>query len=250
MSEKLVVPTLLNALLKLQSEDDAAPQKVGSSALNPYLELLRQWQVERLQQTYSDFLGDKQFRPACQFFMSDVYGPRDFSQRDHDFERLHESLARYVPESMLRVLRETIELNRLTYSLDQALLAVLVEELGMSQTLTGELYTQAYRRCDNYAAREQQIDRLVKLVRETGRVTKLPLVGVSLKLARKPAQRAGWSAVYDFLAYGLNASQSIDDIAPLAEAIERRERWILEQIYAGNPDPFNPDEPQTLALPN
>jgi hypothetical protein len=240
MSEKYVVPTLLKALIKMQSEEAAGAQSVEASKLDPRSVLLRQWQVERLQRTYSDFLEDKRFRPASQFFMSEVYAPRDFSQRDHDFERLHDSLARYVPEAMLRVLRETIELNRLTHNLDHDLLTVLVGELGMDGNLTADLYAQAYRLCDNYAAREQQIALLAHLVREVGRATKLPLVGVALRLARKPAQKAGWSALYDFLLSGYRASQPIDDISPLAAAIEQRELRILEQIYAGNPNPFEP----------
>ena len=50
--------------------------------------LLRQWQAARLARTYTDLLASERFGKAAQFFLSDLYGPKDFSSRDEEVERI------------------------------------------------------------------------------------------------------------------------------------------------------------------
>ena len=69
-----------------------------------YLRLLREWQSERLAHTHADLLADRRFGPACRFFLSDVYAARDFSQRDHDIERMYNSMRLVLPAAMQRAL--------------------------------------------------------------------------------------------------------------------------------------------------
>src|SRR4051794_40704114 len=85
---------------------------VAGVALNPQLTLLRTWQSQRLAQSYADLLADPHASPACRFFLSDIYAPRDFSQRDHDIERIYAYLVRVLPSQALQLLSTVIELNR------------------------------------------------------------------------------------------------------------------------------------------
>ena len=59
-----------------------------------------------------------------------------------------------------------------------------------------------------------------------------------MKLARVPAQRAGWGELYDFLKRGYAAFKQLRDVTTFVRIIAQRERRILDQIYSGNPDPF------------
>ena len=215
-------------------------ERVDGGELDPHLRLLREWQSERLARTYADLLDHPRYGPACRFFLTDVYAPQDFSQRDHDIIRVYESMHRLLPPPLLRVLELVIALNALTHDLDGALLRVLVDELGMDEVLTEEMYTEAYRRCDNYAERSDQIDLVVEIGRGVEELVHKPAVGLALKLARVPARLAGWHEHQDFLERGFHAFKRLDRAEEFLQTISERERRILDRIYAGAPDPFEP----------
>ena len=47
-----------------------------------WLKPLQAWQTRRLERSFARFLQDPVRRPAAHFFLSDVYGDRDFSARE------------------------------------------------------------------------------------------------------------------------------------------------------------------------
>jgi len=225
-------------LRQLQNSEEVRHQTVAPAGLDPHLALLRAWQSERLAKTYADLLADKHTRPAGQFFLSDIYGPRDFTQRDHDAERLHEILSRLVPAPMLKQLTDVIQLNRLSAALDERLMKALFDELGVTGAITPELYAEAYRHCDNEAERARQIDLIVLVLSEAGQGAHWPGVGMGLKLAGGTARKTGWVELYDFLERGYDAFKRIKDVKAFVSTVERRERRILAQIFSGESDPF------------
>jgi hypothetical protein len=122
--------------------------------------------------------------------------------------------------------------------LDCTLLQVLTQEFGVTDIITPEVYVQGYRLCDNYSERLDHINLLVKTMQEVGEGAKRNLVGVTLKLARRPAQRAGWHDLYDFLARGYIACKPMREIKTFVDAIQQRETTIIERIFTNHPDPF------------
>ena len=232
-------PSPAQLLRQLQDSGSIRHEEVTPVGLDPRLALLRAWQSERLAKTYADLLADKHTRPAGLFFLSDIYGPRDFTQRDHDAERLHDILARLVPAPLLRQLTDIIRLNRLSAALDEKLTAVLFEKLGVTDTITAGTYVEGYRRCDNQAERAEQIDLIVVVLTEAAQGAHWPGVGVALKAIGGTARKAGWVELYDFLQRGYDAFRRIKDVKAFVGSIEQRERRILAQIFAGEPDPFS-----------
>jgi hypothetical protein len=228
----------LRVLVDLQRSPETERQEVPGSGLEPRMALLRAWQSERLKHTYADFLADERSAPACQFFLSDVYAPRDFSQRDQDFVQLHALLSRFIPVSLLSLLANSIELVQLSNRLDARLLQALVDNLGLADEITPTLYAAGYRVCDNYAERAYQIDLMFRIIREVGEGARLPLVGITLKAARLPAQRFGWQDLHDFLVRGHAAFRRLGGKNELASTIQMRELRILDRIFAGESEPF------------
>ena len=49
---------------------------------------LRAWQAARFERTYADLMASDRYRPAAEYFLSDLYGPKDFSERDDELARL------------------------------------------------------------------------------------------------------------------------------------------------------------------
>jgi hypothetical protein len=199
---------------------------------------MRSWQSRRLARTYEDLLAHPRYRPACRFFLEDLYGPRDFSQRDHDLRQMHDFLQSFVPDPLIRPLTQTVELHFLTQDLDARLLDVLVHRLGLTDTLTVALYAEGYRLCDNYGERVQQIDRIVQIGELLESIVRLPLIGTAMTVARGPAQRAGWVELTDFLERGYAAFKHMRGATLFLATMRQREMRILDKIYASDPDPF------------
>ena len=235
-------PKILKAVFDLQHREDVRPRLPEDQALDPQLAALRDWQARRLARTYADLLNDPEYAPACRFFLSEIYAARDFSQRDASGEQLYRLLRRYLPDEMLRPLTEALALNRLTNALDADLLQAL-RSIGGAEAITGEAYASAYRLCDNYEERVNQIERIGAILREVGAGARLPLVGFTLRAARLPARRAGWVELYDFLFRGYQAFQPMKDTGFFVDTIEQRERLLLDRIYSRHPDPFSGIEP-------
>jgi hypothetical protein len=207
-------------------------------ALDPQMAILRAWQSDRLRRTYQDLLESPRYRPACLFFLNEIYAPRDFSRRDQDFEQLYHLARLFIPENFMVLFKALFELNSLTNTLDRLLLNALVEELGMQDSITSQLYAEAYRSCDNYQDRKYQIDLLVAVVHDVGRGARDPLVGPTLQLARMPARLGGWQEIYEFAISGYQAFKAMRQPGVFSNAIEKRETHILDLIFAGAENPF------------
>lgn len=216
---------------------------ISHTEMDASLARLRTWQSARLAQTHADLLTSHHYGPACHFFLTDIYAPRDFSQRDQDIEYLYAIMSGFLPEFLLKVVRKAIEMNDLTNELDQALSRVLYADLGVtgndaSPSITPQLYAQAYRICDNYAERSHQIELIGEVGRMVDRGTRIPLVGATLHLARRPARRAGWGELQGFLERGYTAFKHMGRADGFLHTIQAREMAILERIFAHHPDPF------------
>lgn len=238
MGEQFDVRDATQFLYQLQGTGEGQHIDVEATGLDPQLAMLRRWQSARLARTHSDLLADDRYASACRFFLSDIYAPKDFSQRDHDVERMFRFTSKFLPDRTLRSLALVVELNELTNELDEQLLRVLVDDLGVTDSITVAQYATAYRICDNYAERERQIDLIVDIGYSIDRFVHTPLIGTMLRLARGPAHRAGWHELQDFLERGYAAFEDMGDADYFMQAIETREKQILDQIFAGDPHPF------------
>ncbi len=225
-------------LIELRRHTKSKHDKITGVGLSPGMTLLRTWQTERLSHTYSDLLKSRRYGAASQFFLDDIYAPKDFSQRDHDIERMYIFMRRFIPERIIHSLTLAVELNTLTRQLDDALLDALTQ-LGMTDTLTPDLYAKAYRLCNNYNERVVQIERIVEIGQGLGKLARLPLIGMSLRLARGPAHQAGWFELQDFLERGLAAFKTMRGTKEFLRIVEEREMRILDNIFAAAPNPFD-----------
>jgi hypothetical protein len=235
--KKPIDPTRL--LKELQKNEELKHQLAARTELGPQLALLRAWQSRRLAVTYTDLLADPQFNLACNFFLSDVYAPRDFTQRDYDIQRIHSFLSHILPPQTLVLLTASIELITLTATLDNQLSEILFGKLGVTDEITPGLYAEAYRVCDNYPERLHQIQLSRNVLQQVGEGAHMTIVGITMKLAKKPAQSAGWVELYDFLERGYSAFKHMRDIHTFVNTIEQRETTILNRIFSSESDPFN-----------
>ncbi len=205
---------------------------------DPQLLLLRRWQTERLARTYADLRASRRYGPACDFFLSDIYSSTVFGEHLDDIKRVYGLMPKLLPARVVQTVSTAFELYELSEELDQALRQALVDELGMTDGLTAEMYAQGYRVCDNYEQRARQIDLIVETGQGVEYLTQLSRVAWTLRLTRKPAQLAGWGDIHDFLSRGYQAFKHMKGADFFLETIHEREMRILDRIFARHPDPF------------
>lgn len=237
-----VLPSARDAAQLLTHLVEARPGKhvqIEGGGLPPEIKLLREWQSTRLSWTHRDLLEHPRFRPATLFFLSDVYAPRDFSQRNFDIQKAYDAMRKAVPERVVHTLAETIELHQFTDELDAKLVSALYGTLGVIDIITPELYAEAYRICDNYDDRVRQIDMIAAIGRSVDRIVRLPFIGLTLRLAHTPAHLAGWHELQGFLERGFSAFKHMKGAEEFLTLIGKREKSILDKIFASHPDPFD-----------
>lgn len=235
------LPTTSDAARLLSHLAQARPghhQQVATRELAAEIALLRTFQSQRLATTHADLLANPRYRPAAQFFLTDVYAPRDFSQRDADLQRFYEGVSRVLPERAVSILADVVALSNLTNDLDERLARVLLTELGVTDSIAPQQYAAAYRICDNYDERLRQIRLIGDIGRGIERLVRIPFVAVALRLAHAPAVLAGWAELQHYLERGFMAFKHMKGADEFLHTIDRRETAILDRIFAGYEAPF------------
>lgn len=196
---------------------------------------LREWQARRLANSYADLLESERFGPAAAFFLSDLYGPKDLSERDADIARLVPLLSKTMPLSGLQTVARAVELDALSERLDAEMAAEL-QRRGVA-SIDGAAYAAAYRKVGDRPGRERQIALIGEVGRTLDRLTRQPLVGGILRLMREPARLASMGAIQEFIERGFTAFQRMGTADEFLETIHRRETQLLEDLFAGRVPP-------------
>jgi len=194
---------------------------------------LRAWQAQRLAATYADLRSEPSLRPAIEFFLAQVYGPQDFTRRDDDLARASRILERTLPAAALEVLCAAAELDALSRELDVATTLALGAHAPDDQSVAA-----AYRAVGRRAERDRQIDLIIGVGERLEHIVRHRWIGAMLRLARGPADAAGFGALQDFLESGFAAFRLLGDARRFLTTIEGRERALMDRVFATAPDPF------------
>lgn len=202
---------------------------------------LSHWQSNRLARTHADLRESPRYKLATEFFLSDLYGAKDFSRRDNDLERSYPMIITVLPVNAIYAVAMAVELDALSLELDGLMSRILSEELNVNTEaeLTEEAYAEAYRRSDNYNQRKYQIELIRILGQDLDIVVAKPFIYAALCLARTPAQLAGFGELQDFLERGFRAFRHMQGAEEFLNTIVRQEMRILNRIYARHPKPFD-----------
>jgi hypothetical protein len=236
-SEKSLIAEATRATLARVRGIRAAARRAGNDRLK-----LRAWQAERLERTYADLLADARYGLAARFFLEDLYGPKDFAERDDEMARILPTMTRILPTSAVRTFGMAIELDCLSEQLDAALIDALRAsvEAGAPLAIDATRYATAYRNCANRPERERQIALVGEIGGALDALARKPLIAKAVELMRGPAHAAGLGALHEFLERGFQAFRHMRGASEFLAVIDLRERHILERLFAADPDPFRP----------
>ena len=187
---------------------------------------VKRYQHARFEATYADMLTSPKYALAARFFLEDLYGPHDFSQRDGEFARVVPALVRLFPKEIVATVEALAALHALSERLDGAMADVLT-----AMPLTASSYGEAWRGVGLAEERERQIELMLAVGQALDRYTRKPLLRHSLRLMRGPAQAAGLSTLQRFLEKGFETFAEMRGAAPFLGAIVERERALAARLF-------------------
>ena len=199
-------------------------------------EQLQQWQLNRLADSYRDLSSQDSMRPACEFFLSELYGGLDFLERDQDMHKVMPLMEKFLPGKALMSLASAFELQAISLEFDMDMARIL-NSRGVVD-LDVPTYGTVYRACGRQAEREKQI----LLIRQIG-IDLADLVGKTLltalvRLLRGPAHAAGFGTLQEFLESGLVSFRKMDDPVFFIDTVYQREWASMQKLFAGDENPF------------
>lgn len=199
-------------------------------------ETLQAWQLGRLTSTFADLYAHEGYRPAVEFFVSDLYGGLDFRERDQEMERVMGVMVRFLPDNALVALAEAFELQAISLEHD-AVMAADMARHGITELSMPE-YCRVYLDCSDREGRERQILLIRKLGRDLQKLVNKPIINYLLRMLRGPAHAAGFGLLQEFLESGFASFRALEDADHFVDTIFEREWQALERMFEGDPDPF------------
>lgn len=190
---------------------------------------VKQLQARRFRATYSDFLQTPRHAAATRFFLEELYGEHNFTERDAQFGRIAGAIERLFPAAVGQLAVDLAETHALTETLDH-------EMAGHWLVMGSEYaYAERYVRCWRLTGKPEQRSRQLAVVQHMGRdlqrLTRSRSLLIALKMMRQPAQVAGLSSLQHFLERGFSAFAGMGDASEFLAAIQAREsHWIASMF--------------------
>ncbi|MFN9029211.1 MAG: FFLEELY motif protein [Betaproteobacteria bacterium] len=193
---------------------------------------LKDWQSQRLRRTYPDLFAQPRYLIAGEFFLTELYGARDFEQRDVEAMRVVPKLARMLPDKAIETLVAAVELDELSETLD----ARVAERVRLP--ITDDIYRVAYRDAGTLAERTQQINMVDRIGKSLEKLAKVPLLAGMIRMMRVPAEAAGVGHLHHFLDSGFNAFKAMGPAGEFLQTIRARETALMQRLLSDDPQPF------------
>ncbi len=195
---------------------------------------VKRLQHQRFADTYADLLADPHHQQAARFFLDELYGCDDFSERDAQFSRIAGALERLFPAHVVVTAVSLARLHGLTEQLDHDL-AVQWERLSDHAAPDSTRYITAWRAVGRRTDRGIQLGEVMAIGSELERLTRMPGLRMALRLMRKPAVAAGLAALQGFLESGFDTFATLakqrDGARIFLDTIHKRESVWIDRLF-------------------
>lgn len=190
---------------------------------------VKQLQSRRFRATYADFLESPTHRAAAHFFLDELYGKSDFTERDAQFGQIAGAIERLFPVAVGELAVDLAEIHALSERLDHTMAEQWL--VFGAETADAERYVRSWRATSERGQRMQQLAVVLHMGRELQRMTKIKSLLVALKMMRHPAYLAGLASLQQLLERGFAAFAAMGDAKIFLAAIESRESaWIADMF--------------------
>jgi hypothetical protein len=216
---------ILRHLSTVESERRA---RLSTAGLETRVVDVKKYQQLRFCHTYADLLESSRYGAASRFFLDELYGPTDFTQRDHQFARVVPALVKLFPQEIVDTVGALSELHALSEVLDTQM------GLHLTSALTRVSYVRAWQATGRPADREAQIRLTSAVAGKLDRLTRNVLIRKSLQLMRRPARAAGLADLQQFLERGFATFQAMKGADEFIATIQIRERTLAAALFSAS----------------
>ncbi len=203
--------------------------RAADPALQTRVDAVKRFQHARFAKTYADLLAQPRYTRAARFFLDELYGPHDFTQRDAQFARIVPGMVRLFPHDIVTTVRALGELHAMSERLDTAMARALPDA-----TVSAAAYTAAWQAVGEPPQRQRQIDLMLEIGRALERYTRNPFLRHSLRLMRGPAQAMGLGALQSFLESGFDTFRDMRGAESFLRTVADREKALAEALFAAD----------------
>jgi hypothetical protein len=196
------------------------------------LHTVKHLQAQRFAGTYQDLLGSASYAACANFFLAELYGAKNFAERDAQFARIAGALQRTFPEQVVATAVALAELHQLTEELDLAMALNWPLQAGLPKA---QAYVLAWRAVGRRDDRLWQLNTVLGIGEELGQLTRKPGLYFLLKMMRKPAQLAGLGSLQTFLESGFEhfagLARSKGSVRSFLDTVKAREAAWLDRLF-------------------
>lgn len=216
----------------LQRVIDLRARLESDAALVRRWRAVKDFQCDRLRRTYPDLFAQPRYAQAGEFFLTHLYGARDFTLRDSQALRVVPKLTRMLPDRAIETLALAVELDELSETLD--------ERVAEHATLPVDdaVYAKAYRAAGTWDERTRQITVVDQIGRSLEKLARVPLLAGMLHMMRGPAEAMGYGHLQHFLQSGFDAFRAMGSASDFLGVVRERETRLMRRLLDGVPDPF------------
>ena len=187
---------------------------------------LKAYQQQRFARTHASLLAHPRYGRAANFFLNELYGPQDFTQRDAQFSRIVPALVRLFPADIVDTVESLAAVHALSERLDTAMAVHLA---GAAPARAS--YVRAWQGTGEPAARARQIELVMRVGEALDRHTRSFMLRASLKAMRGPAKAAGMGALQGFLEAGFDAFGAMRGAKEFLATIQSRETALAKRLF-------------------
>jgi len=221
-------PTAQKIQNALQVVSQFRQQHASDPALAQAGTEVKRFQARRFHATYADLLHHPRYKTAAAFFLHELYSDKDYAERDQQFARIANTIARLFPQAVVNTTGALAEVHALTETLDDLMARCwLADASAAAQGNECDRYIRCWRRLGDRAARHHQLEVVLQLGQEMDRLTRMRGLRTLLKMMRRPAAAAGLDSLQQFLETGFDAFARMGGADEFLKLVQQREtEWI------------------------
>lgn len=219
------VDSILGHLAVVDAERAA---RARSPSLANRVAAIKAYQQRRFAHTYADLLTTPRYANAARFFLDELYGPGDFSQRDAQFSRVVPSLVRLFPRDVVATVDTLAQVHALSETLDSEMGRQLPDA-----RVDAPGYMRAWQATGRDEEREAQIVLTLSVGAALDQLTRKPMLRQSLRLMRAPARATGLGALQQFLESGFDTFAAMKGAKEFLSTVQTRERALKSLLFDG-----------------
>jgi hypothetical protein len=187
---------------------------------------LKAYQQRRFARTHAELLAHPRYGRAANFFLNELYGPQDFTQRDAQFSRIVPALVRLFPADTVATVEALAAVHALSERLDNAMAIHLA---GAAPARAS--YLRVWQATGEVAARARQIELVMRVGEALDRHTRSFVLRASLKAMRGPARATGMGSLQAFLEDGFEAFGAMRGSQEFLATIHARETALAKRLF-------------------